>query len=537
MPSSYHFTSESVSDGHPDKVADRISDAVLDAVLSRDRQGRVACETMVGPGYVIVGGEASSSAFGAGELEALIPDLVRQTLRDIGYHDESSGIDVDRADVQVRLGRQSPEIEHQVAADGQDTGAGDQGLMFGYATDETPQRIGAPLALSHELMKRHGSVRRNNTIEGLGADAKAQVTFRYEDDGPAGLHTIVLASQHADGWDLADLRRVLREHIIEPAVEEAGYSMDGARVLINQGGSFVVGGPAADTGLTGRKIVVDTYGGACPHGGGAFSGKDPTKVDRSAAYAARWLARHLVDAELARRVTIQLAYVIGGLQPLSVRVDSHGSGRFDDDDLRKAVEDVFDLSPRGIIDALDLRRPIYAQTASLGHFGRTDVTLPWERCDRLGSLRAALGTVPVDDPDETVEDHGDEIGINRDERSWSRRSTGEFQKRLDEHDGRYAVYQENRILYLVQIRSVVVDDDGILDCRLRVVESLTPEAQQAPHGGHTPDLQVRTIRDGWNNVWRMYPLEAQDDVSARDELWKTSEDRDRLLFLGVPERP
>jgi S-adenosylmethionine synthetase len=391
MRNQYLFSSESVSEGHPDKVADRISDEILDAVLTRDPEGRVACEALIGPSLVVVGGEISTSGYEPGELEAAIPELVRQTLSDIGYRDNESGFDVERAEILVRLHRQSPDIAAQVGNEAHALGAGDQGLMFGYATSETPERIGAPLALAHQLMRRHACVRKQGVIDGLGPDAKAQVTFRYEDHEPTGLHTIVLASQHRDGWSLDDLRDRLREEIVQPVVHAAGWDLDDVRVLINHGGRFVQGGPAADTGLTGRKIIVDTYGGACPHGGGAFSGKDPSKVDRSAAYAARWIAKHIIEAELARRVTLQLSYVIGGRSPLSVHIDGHGTSACCDEELELAVREVFDLSPRAIVEDLELARRIYAPLSSTGHFGRADLPCSWETCGRVDELRDQVG--------------------------------------------------------------------------------------------------------------------------------------------------
>jgi S-adenosylmethionine synthetase len=323
-------------------------------------------------------------------LERAVPELVRETLRRIGYGEPDTGFDVDGATVDVRIGRQSVEIQDQVhRADG-DVGAGDQGLMFGYATDETPERMPLALALAHQLVARQAEVRRSGEVQGLGPDAKSQVSVRYEGDRPAGLTTIVLASQHSPRWALGDLRRALTEHVVRPCVEARGLSLDGVEVLVNHAGPFTAGGPAADTGLTGRKIIVDTYGGSCPHGGGAFSGKDPTKVDRSAAYVARWMARHVVEAQLAGRVTIQLAYAIGGVQPVSVHVDTHGTGRVPDPAISEALHATFDLSPAGILTGLNLRRPIYGPTAAYGHFGRRGPSFPWEDTPRLHDLNERL---------------------------------------------------------------------------------------------------------------------------------------------------
>lgn len=386
------LTSESVSEGHPDKVADQISDVVLDHVLGHDPVGRVACETFIGPGYLIIGGEVAADGLTLDDLRRDLPDLARQRLRDIGYTDADSGFSVETADIDVRLNLQAPEIGAQVVrADGQ-IGAGDQGLMFGYATRETPERLPLPIALAHRLLRRHAQVRRSGLLGYLRPDAKSQVTVKYVHGEPVGLDTIVVATQHTPEVDLDTLRREVTTHIIEPCV--AGeWSLDGVRLLVNHAGSFVTGGPEADTGLTGRKIIVDTYGGSCPHGGGAFSGKDATKVDRSAAYAARWLAKHVVEAELAERVTVQLSYAIGSLQPVSVSVDTHGTGALSDGTLAQALPRVFDLSPGGIIEALRLRRPIFSQTSAYGHFGREGDAFSWERTPQVEALRAAVGAV------------------------------------------------------------------------------------------------------------------------------------------------
>ncbi|MEC9073303.1 MAG: methionine adenosyltransferase [Myxococcota bacterium] len=386
------LTSESVSEGHPDKVADQISDGVLDHVLAHDPNGRVACETFIGPGYCIIGGEVAADGLTLDDLRRELPAIARQRLRDIGYTDADSGFCVETADIDVRLNLQAPEIGAQVLrADGQ-IGAGDQGLMFGYATRETPERLPLPIALAHRLLRRHAEVRRSGLLDYLRPDAKSQVTVAYADGKPVGLDTIVLATQHTPDVDLETLRREVITHIIEPCV--AGeWSLDGVRLLVNHAGSFVTGGPEADTGLTGRKIIVDTYGGSCPHGGGAFSGKDATKVDRSAAYAARWLAKHVVEAELAERVTVQLSYAIGSLQPVSVSVDTHGTGALADGALAEALPRVFDLSPGGIIEALRLRRPIFSSTSAYGHFGRQGDAFSWEQTPQIEALRSAVGVI------------------------------------------------------------------------------------------------------------------------------------------------
>ncbi|MGB0590198.1 MAG: methionine adenosyltransferase [Myxococcota bacterium] len=387
-PSSFLLTSESVSEGHPDKVADQVSDTVLDHVLSHDPKGRVACETFIGPDYLIIGGEVSAKGLTLESLKRDLPDLVRARLRKIGYDQAGSGFPVQSADIQVRLTLQSAEIANQVARDDGQIGAGDQGLMFGYATRETPERLPLPIALAHRLLRRHAEVRRAGLTD-LRPDAKSQVSVRYEDGQPVAIDTIVVATQHSDEITLKALREQVNEHIIAPCVGR-DWSLDETRILINHAGSFTKGGPEADTGLTGRKIIVDTYGGSCPHGGGAFSGKDATKVDRSAAYAARWLAKHIVEAELAERVTVQLAYAIGSLAPVSIYVDTHGTGAVSDETLAEALPRVFDLSPGGIIDALQLRRPIYAETAAYGHFGREGEGFTWEKTPHVDALKEAV---------------------------------------------------------------------------------------------------------------------------------------------------
>ena len=389
MTTSYLFTSESVSAGHPDKLADQISDAILDAFLARDAQARVACETLIANGLVVVAGEfACRDDALFDELAAGVPPLVRQVLRQAGYDASFPGIDPETCEIVLRLNAQSADIRQGVGG-GAVLGAGDQGLMFGYATDETPALMPLPLVLAHALMRRQGECRREGILPWLKPDAKAQVTVRYADERPLGVETVVLSTQHADVVPTEVIEADVRAGIVD-AVVPAALRLPGFRVLVNPTGRFVTGGPAGDVGLTGRKIIVDTYGGACPHGGGAFSGKDPTKVDRSAAYAARHVAKNIVAAGLARRCTVQLAYAIGVAEPVSLRVDDHGTGNVQPAVLEAAVREVFDLTPAGIIATLDLARPLYRQTAAYGHFGRDDLDLPWERTDAAARLQEVL---------------------------------------------------------------------------------------------------------------------------------------------------
>jgi S-adenosylmethionine synthetase len=389
MTTSYLFTSESVSAGHPDKLADQISDAILDAFLARDAQARVACEALIANGLVVVAGEfACRDDALFDELAVGVPPLVRQVLRDAGYDASFPGIDPETCEIVLRLNAQSADIRRGVDG-GAVLGAGDQGLMFGYATDETSALMPLPLQLAHALVRRQGECRREGILPWLKPDAKAQVTVRYAEAQPLGVETVVLSTQHADAVPTEVIAAGVRAAIIDAVVPEA-LRLSGFRVLVNPTGRFVTGGPAGDVGLTGRKIIVDTYGGACPHGGGAFSGKDPTKVDRSAAYAARHVAKNLVAAGLARRCTVQLAYAIGVAEPVSLRIDDHGTGSVAPAVLEAAVRDVFDLTPAGIIAALDLARPIYRQTAAYGHFGRDDLELPWERTGAAARLQAVL---------------------------------------------------------------------------------------------------------------------------------------------------
>ena len=392
MPNSYLFTSESVADGHPDKLADRISDTVLDRCLALDPNAKVACETLLADDLVVVAGEFRLAPEGAFEqLQAELDGLVRTLLRETGYHAGFPGIDPETCEVLLRVHGQSPQLTKGVErADGV-LGAGDQGLMVGYACDETPELMPLPIQLAHRLMQRHRALRDSGELPWLRPDAKSQVTVRYQDERPLAVETVVISTQLQGELSDAEVERLVIERLIEPVLPESLRSAK-IRYLVNPAGRFEIGGPHGDTGLTGRKIVVDTYGGSCPHGGGAFSGKDPTKVDRSAAYAARWVAKHLVAAGLARRATVQLAYAIGRPDPVSIRVDSHGTAEVEEARLERAVRAVFDLTPAGIIRDLDLRRPIYAATAAFGHFGRDDPAgFTWERTGRVEALFRALG--------------------------------------------------------------------------------------------------------------------------------------------------
>jgi len=406
-PKRHVFTSESVTEGHPDKVADQISDAVLDAILAQDPAGRVACETLVTTGMAVVAGEITTTTY------VHIPDLVRQTVEAIGYTDASFGFDGRTCAVLTSIDRQSPDIAMGVNTDkNKEQGAGDQGMMFGYASSETRERMPLPIMLAHRIAQRLAAVRKGmngyDRIEWLRPDGKSQVSVEYENDRPIGVRTVVVSTQHAERKGSRQLahgtiREAVIEEVIKPVLDEAGLDYGRTKFLVNPTGRFVIGGPHGDAGLTGRKIIVDTYGGMARHGGGAFSGKDPSKVDRSAAYAARWVAKNVVEAKLARRCEVQLAYAIGVARPVSVLVQTFGTGVLPDTDLERIVNDVFDLTPKGIIDALKLKRPIYQQTASYGHFGRKaasgvyqgesrDVKVDyftWERTDRVKDLLSA----------------------------------------------------------------------------------------------------------------------------------------------------
>ena len=380
MTNRYLFTSESVSEGHPDKVADQISDAVLDAILAVDPRGRVACETLIKTGVVIVAGEVTTTAW------VDIEELVRKTVLDIGYNTSDMGFDGASCGVINIIGKQSPDIAQGVdRSDERAQGAGDQGLMFGYATDETDVLMPAPITLAHRLVKRQAEVRKSGKLPWLRPDAKSQVTLRYEEDKPVGLEAVVLSTQHAPDVSTEDLREAVMEEILKPVLPSEWVDKS-TQFHINPTGRFVIGGPVGDCGLTGRKIIVDTYGGFARHGGGAFSGKDPSKVDRSAAYAARYVAKNIVAAGLAARCEVQVSYAIGVAEPTSITIETFGTSRLSREQLTRLVRKHFDLTPYGLRQMLDLARPIYRKTAAYGHFGRTEPEFSWERTDRAEVL-------------------------------------------------------------------------------------------------------------------------------------------------------
>jgi S-adenosylmethionine synthetase len=385
MSKEYFFTSESVSEGHPDKVADQISDAVLDACLTHDPNSRVACETLVGKNLVVLAGEISS------KHKPNYEEIVRTTLKKIGYSKDFPGIDPESCTVLINIAKQASEISQGVDRGNDKVGAGDQGMMFGYATNETEEYLPVTLALSHSILKELARLRHENVVDWLLPDAKSQVTVKYVDDKPAYIDTIVVSTQHLKSINQQQIKEFIKKHVIENGdIIPQNLLKQDYTLHVNPTGDFTDGGPITDVGLTGRKIIVDTYGGAAPHGGGAFSGKDYTKVDRSAAYITRYAAKNVVAAGLADRCTIQVSYAIGVTEPISIMVDTHGTGKYDDDKISRAVKKVFDFSPKGIIDTLQLKRPVYSKTASYGHFGRTDVDFTWEKTDKIGELRDLL---------------------------------------------------------------------------------------------------------------------------------------------------
>ena len=384
MSHSYLFTSESVSEGHPDKISDQVSDAILDAIIEQDKSARVACETMVKTGMAIVAGEITTDAI------IDVENIVRKTIIDIGYTDSEMGFDGGSCAVMNALGKQSQDIAQGVDRDNpEDQGAGDQGLMFGYATNETDVLMPAPISLAHNLVKKQAQVRKAGILPWLRPDAKSQVTFIYENDKPIGIDAVVVSSQHHADVKMSDLTEGIMEEIIKPIIPSQWIDKN-TKYHINPTGRFEVGGPMGDCGLTGRKIIVDTYGGSARHGGGAFSGKDPSKVDRSAAYACRYVAKNIVAAEIAERCEIQVSYAIGVARPTSISVNTFGTSKISEEKLIDLINDKFDLRPYGILNMLDLLRPIYLPTAAYGHFGREDIDLSWEKTDKAEELKESI---------------------------------------------------------------------------------------------------------------------------------------------------
>lgn len=392
-PSLRLFSSESVTEGHPDKICDQISDAILDALLEQDPESRVAVETLTTTGLVQVAGEVTTNGY------VEIPQLVRNTILDLGYDSSANGFDGARCGVNISIGQQSQEISDGVfnslevregiAVDRRDMqGAGDQGIMFGYASDENDVYMPTPIHLAHRLSQQLTRVRRDGILTGLRPDGKTQVTIGYDGDTPVSLETVVVSSQHAMDYDIEDVRRDLLDAVVRPVMKTTDLDVSHTDIILNPSGPFVIGGPVGDAGLTGRKIIVDTYGGFARHGGGAFSGKDPSKVDRSAAYAMRWVAKNVVAAGLAKRVEVQVAYAIGKARPVGLYVETFGTETVDPLRISQAIEEIFDLRPLGIVEDLDLKRPIYRKTAAHGHFGRTDPDFTWERLDRVDALRS-----------------------------------------------------------------------------------------------------------------------------------------------------
>jgi len=385
MSKSHLFTSESVSEGHPDKVADQISDAILDGIFEQDPKARVACETLINTGMVVLSGEITTEAW------VDMQEIVRNTVRNIGYTSSEMGFDADSCAVITSIDKQSPDIAMGVDEDeNHEQGAGDQGLMFGYACNETEVLMPAPITYAHKLVKRQAEVRKNGTLSWLRPDAKSQVTFRYEDGKPVAIDAVVLSTQHSPDISLSALREAVMDEVILPVLPESLLSKT-TQFHINPTGKFVIGGPVGDCGLTGRKIIVDTYGGMARHGGGAFSGKDPSKVDRSAAYAGRYVAKNIVAAGLADKCEIQVSYAIGVAEPTSISIETFGTGKVDDSRIEELVREHFNLKPKGLIQMLDLLRPIFGNTAAYGHFGRTEDNFTWERTDKAEALKDAAG--------------------------------------------------------------------------------------------------------------------------------------------------
>ncbi|HFU73979.1 MAG TPA: methionine adenosyltransferase [Helicobacteraceae bacterium] len=384
MTNEYIFTSESVTEGHPDKMADQISDAILDDIIAKDPKARVACETLVSNGFCVIAGELKTTAY------TPMQEIARKVIQEIGYTDANYGFDHRAAAVLNGIGEQSPDINQGVDQEDGEIGAGDQGLMFGYACQETPELMPLPIHLAHRLTERLALVRKEGIIPYLRPDGKAQISVKYVDGKPVSVDTVVVSTQHHENIDQKQLREDVINEVVKKVIPADMMSED-IIYHINPTGKFVIGGPQGDAGLTGRKIIVDTYGGSCPHGGGAFSGKDPTKVDRSAAYAARYVATNLVASGACERATVQVAYAIGVVKPVSIIVNSHGTAKVEDEKLEACIEALFDLTPKGIIDTLDLLRPIYRKTAAYGHFGREDNDFTWEKTDRVEDIKKFLG--------------------------------------------------------------------------------------------------------------------------------------------------
>jgi len=384
MTREYIFTSESVTEGHPDKMADQISDAILDDIIAKDPKAHVACETLVSNGFCVIAGELKTHAY------TPMQDIVRAVVKEIGYTDATYGFDYRSAAVLNAIGEQSPDIDQGVAQAGGEIGAGDQGLMFGFACKETPELMPLPIHLAHRLTERLAQVRKEGVIPYLRPDGKAQISVKYRGGKPVSVETVVVSTQHHEEVEQEQLHKDVIEEVIKKVIP-AELLSENVQYHINPTGKFVIGGPQGDAGLTGRKIIVDTYGGSCPHGGGAFSGKDPTKVDRSAAYAARHVAKNLVASGACERATIQVAYAIGVVKPVSIMVNTHGTGVVDEEKIEECVKELFDLTPKGIIDALDLLRPIYRKTAAYGHFGRELPEFTWEKTDRAEDIKNYLG--------------------------------------------------------------------------------------------------------------------------------------------------